>query len=270
MWDPAVGLVRDQLVTCYTDYGTVSAEARYTSSRGSECWALALGRAEPRAWQPLAAPPLTRFYPATATVGSRLLLIGGSRTMTPGMVGMVGTTTVQRLHLPTGRWTLGRPLPGPLFSGCAVRLPRGILVLGDFEAGAPNAYMLSRGVWMPLPVSTFPHENPACGRARLGGEEVAVAATGNTIEYYSPSSNAWRALPAPAVHRALLPRPSVGVAGGRLVITGGLDKMEMAVSTVVEAWDEAAGRWVVAGSLATARTRQGEVQVPDQLLCPVT
>lgn len=266
MWDPSVELVKNILVTCSINYDKVTAP-HYTSREGMACWGLALGTSQP--WRALSPPPRTRFLAASASLGSRLLLIGGSKSMTPGMVKMTGTTTVQILHLASGKWARGRPLPAPVFSACAVRLPHGVLVVGDFEAGSTNAYILKRGKWTPLPPSLHPHEMPTCVRVSLGGEEVAAVASGNQVEFYSPSAGEWRALPRPLVDRAAHPRPSLGVSkGGSLLLAGGFDMEELEESTVVEVWHEAEGRWEVQARLETGRTRQGEVVVPAKLLCP--
>ena len=61
-------------------------------------------------------------------------------------------------------------MPAPLFEGCAVPVRRqGLLVLGDFEAGETNMYLLTGpgGEWRAMPESRHYHSRPGCAVASL-------------------------------------------------------------------------------------------------------
>ena len=265
MWDPLVELVQSTLLTCYIDYDTV-AEPRFRSKEGMLCWGLRLPAKE--AWKPIISPKKTRFLAASASLGDRLLLLGGSKSMGPGLARVRSSRLVQQYSLTSRRWSKARPLPHPVHSACAATLPHGVLLVGDFSSGPANAYLLgSTGQWSALPRSLHQHTAPACGRATLGGQQVVVVVSGGAVEYYSGQARAWRVLPAPEVVR-IGPRPSVGWSRGRLVVVGGLDREMGEVSVEVEAWLEEEGRWQVEGEVEVARSRQGQVELPTSLVCP--
>ena len=78
-----------------------------------------------------------------------------------------------------------------LFKGCAVSTSKGLVVIGDFEAGTTNGYILrstqiwpfgAQSYWSPLPVSHYRHPNPACAEAKINSEIGIVVVSGNVVE----------------------------------------------------------------------------------------
>ena len=66
-------------------------------------------------------------------------------------------------------------------------------MIGDFEAGATNGYILRRtqiwpfkaqSYWSPLPSSRYRHyhTNPACVEAKINSEIGIVVVSGNVVE----------------------------------------------------------------------------------------
>ena len=64
-------------------------------------------------------------------------------------------------------------------------------MIGDFEAGSTNGYILRRtqiwpfkpkSYWSPLPVSHYPHSNPVCVEAKINSEIGIVVVSGNVVE----------------------------------------------------------------------------------------
>ena len=185
-------------------------------------------------------------------------MVGGARELLPPATfhAMEGTRLVQRYSPATRAWARDPDLPAQLFEGCAVATPRGLVVIGEFEAGAANSYVLGAGGrWAALPLSHYRHTSPACSLATLGNVTGVVAVSGNSVEMLvlssgnntDSSSNStgwrWQLLPAPTVSRSGSVAASLGVSLGRLVLTGGVDLASGEVSGVVEVWDEAAAGW---------------------------
>ena len=71
-------------------------------------------------------------------------------------------------------------------------------MIGEFEAGSTNGYILKeiliwpfapKSFWSPLPVSHYKHSNPACTEARIKSEIGIVVLSGNLIEMLVHRSN---------------------------------------------------------------------------------
>ena len=171
----------------------------------------------------------------------KFLVMGGSENYLDYTEDMNGTRHVQEYDVVTGGWSSGVPLPFPLFEGCAVNTESGIVVLGDFEGGPFTAYILVDEEWHPLPPSTFYHANPACAQVTLHRENVLIALSGQNIKYFSFLQNKWIKMKPPDVKRSKNKPPTVGMSFGSIVISGGVENLE--VSDKMEIWEESAGVW---------------------------
>jgi hypothetical protein len=261
MWDPVAATVTDQMLLCNIDYDQYMTDPKEKDFR---CWGLDL--AAPKAWTALPPPPVPLFLSASAAWLGQLVMVGGSREHHHDLEQLEGTTHLQLYHPGKAAWTEGPPLPAPLFEGCVVAVGTdGLLVLGDFEAGATNLYLLEGGLWRALPVSGHPHVRPGCSVAALdGGEEGLVAISGNRAEFFSLRTETWRDLPQPTVNYAPTLRVSVGLSLGRLVVAGGLDMAEGEMNNKMEAFE--GGQWVAQPRrLSAGRTHQAELHLPAAL-----
>merc|ERR1712130_11581 len=113
-----------------------------------------------------------------------------------GDLSLLDGTTHLQLYNPRKRtWTQGTKMPAPLFEGCAVPVRlQGLLVLGDFEAGNTNLYLLTgpKGEWRAMPRSRHYHSRPGCAVATLdGSNEGLVAVTGDHTEFFSFTRQVW-------------------------------------------------------------------------------
>ena len=181
---------------------------------------------------------------------------------------MSGTDTVQEYWPDSDSWSVSNiALPAPLFEGCAVSTKAGLVVIGDFEAGQHNGYILVAGQsWQPLPLTLFHHSAPACAAVRLAGQPGVLVLSGQRVEFLQLAARRWEALPGPVVRRSREVRPSLGVSLGRVVLAGGLDLDTGEPSSALEVWDEAGQEWGVDSSLPGARLRQTDISLPLQFL----
>lgn len=171
-------------------------------------------------------------------------MVGGSRELLPQhhFHLMSGSKSVQKFNVATRTWSKGVDLPAPLFEGCAVSTPLGLVVIGDFEEGEPNGYILAdNGVWSPLALTHFTHTNPAC--SMTSNNQGIILVTGNYVEMLSLSSLQWSVLPKPNIDRSPEVRPTLGVSFGALLLTGGLDLGSGELSDVIETWDDHLMEW---------------------------
>ena len=259
MWDPIVAVVQDQMVACYIDY-----EHYITwGTKKSLCWQL---RVDTRSrWTPVPSPPQGMFLTTSAVVGEKLLVIGGSLQYTYDIKNMSGTTLVQEYDIRSRTWAEGTRLPAPLFEGCAVETLLGVIVIGDFEAGNPNAYILDRSKWKPLPLSNYAHTNPGCALVTINRKSGVLVISGSFVEFFSLWDNKWIKLPGTKVKRKRDIRPTVGMSHGQIVITGGFDMDSGEVSDIIEVWDGEEWMWRVASKRVKGnRIRQGDVSLPKQ------
>ena len=144
----------------------------------------------------------------------------------------------------------------------------GLLVLGDFESGPTNLYLLSRpgGEWRQMPESRHLHTHPGCAVTTLAdGVEGMVAISGNNAEFFSFLAEKWVEMPPPLVPRAPSMKVSVGLSQGRLVVAGGWDSSLMEMSMRVEAWEEGRGWVAYPRDLSEGRTHQAELSLPASL-----
>ena len=264
MWDPLAELVRNQMLLCNIDYDQYIVDKRVKYG----CWALNLNSPS-QSWTPFPAPPQKLFLSASASWLGQLAIVGGSESHHADLSLLDGTTHLQLYNPTQHTWTQGPRMPAPLFEGCAVPVrQQGLLVLGDFEAGETNFYLLTgpEGEWRAMPVSRHYHSTPGCAVATLEGDnEGLVAVTGDHTEFFSFSRQVWMDLPNPASHRAASMHVSVGVSQGRLVMAGGWDSQLMEQSHLVEAWEEGLGWVQLPRQLEVGRTRQAELELPASL-----
>ena len=255
MWDPVAAAVGGALLVCNMDYTAYMSAARRKDYR---CWALHT-KAAPLAWTPFPAPPKRLFLAASTAWRGRLAVVGGSETHHTDLAALRGTRHLQ-LYSPARRqWSRGPALPAPLFEGCAAATRLGLLVLGEFDSGDTNLYLLARGVWRGMPASRHPHVRPGCTVTTVGQEDGLIAVSGSVVELFSLARQEWRELPRLAVARAAHARVSVGHSAGRLVVAGGWDMYTMEPATAVEVWRGEG--WQVEGQVV-GRTRQAEVHLP--------
>ena len=169
----------------------------------------------------------------------------------------------------TGGWSSGVPLPFPLFEGCAVNTDSGIVVLGDFEGGPFNAYILVDEQWHPLPPSTFYHANPACAHVTVSSENVLIALSGQNIEYFSFVQNKWIKMKPPDVKRSKNKPPTIGMSFGSLVISGGVDEENLEVSDKIEIWNESTSAWKTVQERKNSgrKDQTGVYMTSNHLLC---
>lgn len=181
---------------------------------------------------------------------------------------MSGTRTVQVYDAETNSWSVSPvQLPAPLFEGCAVSTTFGIVVIGDFEAGRPNAYILREGEWNHLPVSNYAHTNPGCSLVTINNHTGILVISGIWAEFLRLEDKEWIILPQPKIRRFSDLKPTVGTSLGRIVVVGGVDRDTGEVSDVIEVWDEEAADWRLSGRVMDSRrTRQTEIAVPVRYL----
>ena len=181
---------------------------------------------------------------------------------------MSGSTHVQRFNVASRSWSQGPPLPAPLFEGCSVSTDLGLMVIGDFEAGEPNGYILTHDdQWKPLPLTHFTHTNPGCTSARINNSEVVVVVTGDYVEMLRLADMRWIVLPRPNIHRSPEVRPTVGVSFGKLLIAGGLDLEHGDVSDVIEEWDDDLADWrITAAKVDNPTIRHSDVSISLHLM----
>ena len=140
----------------------------------------------------------------------------------------------------------------------------GVLVVGDFEAGLPNAYLLSGSTWAPLPLSNYAHTSPGCALVTVRNRTGVLVISGSFVEIFYLSERQWVKLPSPAVKRQRDIKPTVGMSrGGQVVIAGGFDLERGEVSDVIEVLEEEEGRWTISDNrLAGKRLRQADIVLP--------
>ena len=264
MLDPLVSLVNETILLCSADYDSYRAKHH----KLTQCWRLNLSR-RPRVWVSVQSPLRSLFLSTLTSHGSKVYMLGGSEELLAGseMSLMSGTRTVQTYDIVTNTWDLPpAQLPAPLFEGCAVSTSRGIVLIGDFEAGLPNAY-ISQGEgedqWRPLPVSNFAHTNPGCSVVTITNVTGVLVISGLRAELLRLEDNKWIKLPQLKIRRFSDLRPTVGTSLGRVVVVGGVDRDTGQVSDVIEVWDEEEQDWVVSRQVMdNRRTRQTELAVP--------
>ena len=177
---------------------------------------------------------------------------------------MTGSRTVQVFDARTRSWSLHPSLlPAPLFEGCAVTTQRGIVIIGDFEAGQPNAYISREDQWHRLPVSNYAHTNPACSVVTINNQTGVLVISGLYAELLRLEDEKWIVLPQPKIRRFKELKPTVGTSLGEVVVVGGVDRDTGEVSNVIEVWDDEAEDWVLSESVMdNRRTRQTDISVP--------
>ena len=258
MWDPLVEVVDDHILACYIDYDQYVVK----DSASTSCWMNQLG--ESRSWISFDPPPETLYLSVSAVNKDKLLVIGGSRVFKHNVEDMSGSAIVQKYDMMTRRWSRGPSLPAPLFEGCAVGTNIGVVVIGDFESGSYNTYILKGSEWKPLPLSTYAHTNPGCGLVTLNNKAGVLVISGVFVEFLDLSDRKWVKLPHTIVSRKRDIKPTVGMTWGHVVISGGVDMDSGEVSDAIEVWDEEKGRWRVTRRRVTGkRIRQGQIMVPS-------
>ena len=264
MWDPLAELVQHQMLLCNIDYDQYLVDQQISYG----CWGLNFNSPS-LSWTAFPPPPKKLFLSASASWRGQLAIVGGSKRHHSDLSLLDGTTHLQLYNPRQRTWTQGPQMPAPLFEGCAVPVrQQGLLVLGDFEAGKTNLYLLTgpEGEWRAMPVSRHYHSRPGCAVATLdGSNEGLVAVTGDHTEFFSFTRQVWVDLPNPVSHRAASMHVSVGVSQGRLVMAGGWDREMQEKSHLVEAWEEGRGWVPLAHQLKVGRTRQAELELPASL-----
>ena len=265
MWDPVAELVQDRMLICNMDYDKYIVSAM---AKDYKCWSLDLA-ASPLTWTALPPPPMKLFLSTSASWEGLLAIIGGSQEHHHDLGQLDGTRQLQLYNPREGIWGLGPPLPASLFEGCAVPMgSHGLLVLGDFESGPTNLYLLSGpdGKWRQMPESRHLHVRPGCAATTLaGGLEGMVAISGDNAEFFSFLAEEWVDMPAPMVPRAQNMKVSVGLSEGKLVVAGGWDSSLQEMSQKVEAWEDASGWVAYPRDLSEGRTHQAELSLPASL-----
>ena len=277
MLDPVVEMINDTILLCSLDYDLY----RAGSESSAECWTLQLAR-RPRVWVPAEPPPRTLFLPTFTSHESKIYMFGGSQVsqrlhqqlvitiidqelLPPDQFSLMsGTRTVQVYDVTTNSWSLPpSQLPAPLFEGCAVSTHLGIVIIGDFEAGQPNAYISRGDQWNKLPVSNYAHTNPGCSMVTIRNQTGILVISGVWAELLRLEDEKWIILPQPKIKRFRELKPTVGTSLGQIVVVGGVDRDTGEVSNVIEVWDEEAGDWSLSGGVINnRRTRQTEISVP--------
>eukprot|EP00092_Neocalanus_flemingeri_P038357 GFUD01041760.1.p1 GENE.GFUD01041760.1~~GFUD01041760.1.p1 ORF type:complete len:360 (+),score=42.18 GFUD01041760.1:83-1081(+) len=265
MWKPLAQFASGHLMVCYMDYET------YLVHQGKDyqCWSMDLDL-NSKEWNPVQPPPHKLWYSASVAKGDKFMIVGGSREVNEEVSKMSGTTLVQEYDVRSSIWSLGPRLPFPLFEGCAVNTDRGIVVLGDFEGGAANSYILVDGKWIPLPLSIYSQTKPACAQVNMRNENVFMALSGENVEYFSFQEQMWIKIPSPLkVARSKYSTSTVGMSFGKLVISGGFDMDIGEVSDKIEIWDELGSSWKTSlGRKFSGRNNHAYISLPsDYLFC---
>ena len=237
-YKPLSGYLSGHLLACYLDYWVY----RQHHTKDYQCWSLNLDTASKK-WSKME-PPLHALWFSSAVVSDdKFLIVGGSEVYSDNLRSMNGTVYVQEYSLATKKWASGVPLPYPLFEGCAVNTGAGVVVVGDFEGGFFNAYILDQGLWQPLSPTLFYHATPACASVTLNSEEVIIVISGQNIEYFSFLHNRWINMEPPNVPRSENKPPTLAMSSGRLIIAGGVDLETVGVSDEYEIWDPVKKAW---------------------------
>ena len=265
--DPMVGSINDTLLVCSIDYD----KYRLFRDKRTKCWMLKLSRRLGKRWIPVASPPHSLFLSSSASSSStsEILMVGGSREMTaPDQYHLMsGSRFIQKFNIKTRTWSQGPLLPAPLFEGCSVETPDGLVAIGDFEEGEPNAYIQTSGMWNELPLSNFQHTNPSCVLTNINNKLGVVVISGNRVEMLNLSDKQWFILPKPNINRAPEVKPTLGLSLGKLVLSGGVDLYSGDISNVVEEWDENKQLWrISSGSVGLPTIRQGNVMIPVRFM----
>ena len=261
-YKPLAQYFSDHLMACYMDYWVY----RQHLSKDYQCWTFNLDNPSTQS-KSVHPPPEKLWYSTSVAKDNKFIIIGGSANYSDYMGEMNGTDLVQEYDITTGIWSFGVPLPFPLFEGCAVNTDSGIVVLGDFEGGAFNAYTLVDNMWHPLPRSIYYHTSPACAQVSVKNENVLIALSGQNLEYFSFVENKWIKMKPPGVIRSKYKTPTVGMSFGNLVISGGVDMENIEVSDKIESWDETVSAWnTVPERKYSGRNDHSDISLPSSYL----
>jgi hypothetical protein len=140
-----------------------------------------------------------------------------------------------------------------------------VLVAGGHTSGAlapivdtAELYDPAKGTWTSAGSMTTPRAS-ACaallpsGQVLVAGGSVGGSAGGiSTAEVYDPASNTWSATAQPMASAHDLPACAV-LTSGKVLVAGGLDKLNASSNAVAEVYDPGTGTFTSSGSMVTAR-----------------
>ena len=261
-YKPLAGYLAGHILACYLDYWVY----RQHGDKDCRCWSLDLETPCKR-WVSVDQPLYSLWYSTSVTVGEKFLIIGGSEEYSDNMEDMSGTVHVQEYSMGTQTWTMGVPLPFPLYEGCAVNTEFGVVALGDFEGGPYNAYILEQDTWSHLPLSVYYHSNPACTEGKIDGEGVIIVLSGQNMEYFSFVQNKWMKMNPPDVARSKNKPPTLGISFNSLVIAGGVSLETVEVSDEYEIWNPLERDWKTKQGLKySGRADHAQLSLPSMYL----
>jgi N-acetylneuraminic acid mutarotase len=199
---------------------------------GGESWAYDVGD---DTWRTLAAMPTPRGSAATAWLGTKIVVAGGSD-------GDQTLATVELYDPVSDRWSDGAALPSPRSHVLGVSLGEQILAVGGLAGVPPIDEVLAFDGTAWRERARLPVRRGGCAGGLLGGKvictggETDVAVVRDTVAY-DPSTDVWTTL-------APMRTPRAGthgaVVGDILVVPGGaavLDYVPLAVTEVLGADD---------------------------------
>ncbi|MGH8774505.1 MAG: Kelch repeat-containing protein [Jiangellaceae bacterium] len=212
------------------------------------------------AWERLDPAPSTRSEVGTATVGTRIHVIGGFDALGDSLA------TVEVFDTDTGQWEPGPDLPAPVNHAMAAAVGDAVYVFGGYRGRLTDVrsevFRLDDGAWQemaPMP------EGRAAGTAIAADGTVYVAGgmtphgdgpgthLAEEMLVYDAAADDWSTAPGPPT-----PREHLGGAGsGGLVYTVGgrrpSDREPYENQGAFEMYDPATGQWSALADLPTPR-----------------
>jgi len=202
-------------------------------------------------WVTKAAMPTPRIFPAVATVGATIYVIGG--------LNGVNVSTVEAYDPATDTWVTRAPMPTVRRSLAAVEVGGIIYAMGGYSPylTTVEAYDPATNTWVArAPMSTA---REGLAAAVVGGTVYAIG--GNdagsefaVVEAYDPATNTW-------VAKADMPTPrgelATAVVNGVIYAIGGADRPATTTYSTVEAYDPVTNTWVTRSPMPTARGEPG-------------
>ena len=235
-------------------------------------------------WEVRTQLPTKRIACATAVVGHKVYLIGGTvfekAKFDKGILGPYGISTVEMYDTQTNTWQRVADMPTPRHAAKAAVVNGTVFVFGGWSAAgdhAPRKYPVSveaynprTDTWiqkndMPIPRVAFGvgvvdgKVYIIGGVTRIGGERI------NRVDIYNPATDTWvkgREMPTPRE------RLGVGVVGNRMYAIGGLGWPQVGLGpflTIIEEYNPTNRQWRQKSDMLDARDTFALVVVKDSI-----
>lgn len=224
-------------------------------------------------WRSLASLPAPAHHVNAAVVGDRIYVLGV-------LQGGFLESAVLWIYDPVlDAWSEGARPPASHAVGASVVAVQGtdIHLVGGLQSvravALHSVYDTVADAWSPLPDSPRPRDHAAGGGTgsiliAVGGREATIASVVDSVDRYTPTSNAWEA-------GAALPTARAGVAhafdaDGHLHVLGGEGNPDDpdGVFDAHEAYDPVGDQWEVLGPMPRPRHGMGAVFIDGVLYVP--